>query len=311
MTKQTINVGTSANDRRGDSLRTAFQKVNANFTELYSSSGFTGTTDRLINNDAELILSSTGALTFPDGLTITDSVFERRVESGGDAVGSKLVITDNDISIERYLDPDGLNNIERARVYANNSGVGMSYTAESVGGTVETTMGIDGASASISSTDGVVTNNWLFDVGGETILPGILQLPSNSYIRQRHSFTRTTTASAPAASATVVWSANQDWTSAIKLTIQVEGNVTSDSTGWHVQTCEATIASRGYANGTSGYGDPEMTVYGVIHTSVSPLATFEVQRNATTRLVEVVATGADINNNITVSIHSVEIGTTD
>jgi hypothetical protein len=311
MAKQTINVGITANDKKGDSLRAAFQKVNANFTELFNSSGFTGTTDRLINNDAELILSSTGTLTFPDGLTISDSVFEQRVESEGDAVGSKLVITDNEISIERYLDPDGLNNLERARVYANNSGVGMAYTSESVGGTVETTMGIDGASASISSTDGVVTNNWLFDVGGETILPGILQLPSNSYIRQRHSFTRTSIESAPAATATVIWSASQDWISSIKLTIQVEGNVTGDATGWHVQTCEATIASRGYADGTYGYGDPEMTVYGVVHTSAFPLATFEVQRNATTRLVEVVSTGADINNNIIVSIHSVEIGTTD
>ena len=54
-----------------------------------------------------------------------------------------------------------------------------------------------------------------------------------------------------------------------------------------------------------------MSVYGIIYTSVSPLATFEVQRNATTRLVEVLATGTDLNNNIIVSIHSVEIGTTD
>lgn len=36
MAKQTINVGTTANDRKGDSLRAAFQKVNANFTELYN-----------------------------------------------------------------------------------------------------------------------------------------------------------------------------------------------------------------------------------------------------------------------------------
>ena len=38
MTKQVINVGTTANDKQGDSLRTAFQKVNANFTELYAAS---------------------------------------------------------------------------------------------------------------------------------------------------------------------------------------------------------------------------------------------------------------------------------
>lgn len=35
MAKQTINVGSTANDKTGDSLRAAFQKVNANFTELY------------------------------------------------------------------------------------------------------------------------------------------------------------------------------------------------------------------------------------------------------------------------------------
>ncbi|CAB4125997.1 hypothetical protein UFOVP181_241 [uncultured Caudovirales phage] len=36
MTKQIINIGRTANDRSGDPLRTAFEKVNANFTELYS-----------------------------------------------------------------------------------------------------------------------------------------------------------------------------------------------------------------------------------------------------------------------------------
>lgn len=39
MTKQSINVGTTANDKKGDSLRAAFQKVNANFTELYTALG--------------------------------------------------------------------------------------------------------------------------------------------------------------------------------------------------------------------------------------------------------------------------------
>lgn len=36
MTKQVINVGTAANDRKGDSLRAAFTKVNENFTELFN-----------------------------------------------------------------------------------------------------------------------------------------------------------------------------------------------------------------------------------------------------------------------------------
>lgn len=36
MAKQTINIGTTANDGTGDPLRTAFDKVNDNFTELYN-----------------------------------------------------------------------------------------------------------------------------------------------------------------------------------------------------------------------------------------------------------------------------------
>ena len=39
MAKQNINVGSSPNDRSGDSLRSAFQKINANFTELYTALG--------------------------------------------------------------------------------------------------------------------------------------------------------------------------------------------------------------------------------------------------------------------------------
>jgi hypothetical protein len=39
MAKQNINVGTTANDKKGDSLRAAFVKVNANFSELYTALG--------------------------------------------------------------------------------------------------------------------------------------------------------------------------------------------------------------------------------------------------------------------------------
>jgi hypothetical protein len=63
MTKQTINVGATANDKQGDSLRAAFQKVNANFTELYTALG--------INEDTDLNL---GAFEFAGSvMTTTDS----------------------------------------------------------------------------------------------------------------------------------------------------------------------------------------------------------------------------------------------
>ena len=39
MAKQTINIGTSANDGTGDPLRSAMDKTNDNFTELYNGAG--------------------------------------------------------------------------------------------------------------------------------------------------------------------------------------------------------------------------------------------------------------------------------
>lgn len=38
MAKQVINIGASPNDKTGDPLRTAFTKINDNFTELYTIS---------------------------------------------------------------------------------------------------------------------------------------------------------------------------------------------------------------------------------------------------------------------------------
>jgi hypothetical protein len=37
MAQQTINIGTAANDGSGDPLRTAFDKCNDNFTEIYNA----------------------------------------------------------------------------------------------------------------------------------------------------------------------------------------------------------------------------------------------------------------------------------
>jgi hypothetical protein len=63
MAKQNINVGTAANDKKGDSLRAAFVKVNANFTELYTALG--------INADGTLNL---GAFEFTGSvMSTTDS----------------------------------------------------------------------------------------------------------------------------------------------------------------------------------------------------------------------------------------------
>jgi hypothetical protein len=96
MAKQSINVGATANDKKGDSLRAAFQKVNANFTELYTALGlvvdanlnlgafeFAGSTLSTTDSTAIVIdqavtasshLTIGGDLTFPDA-TVQSTAF--------------------------------------------------------------------------------------------------------------------------------------------------------------------------------------------------------------------------------------------
>jgi len=78
MAKQTINVGTTANDNTGDTLRVSFTKVNANFTELYTNVA-TGSSDRLINGANQLILGTDGTTTFP---TLTVPISDNANPSG-------------------------------------------------------------------------------------------------------------------------------------------------------------------------------------------------------------------------------------
>jgi len=74
MTQQTLNIGSNANDGTGDTLRVAMQKVNENFTEVYSAPGitvdslsFSGNeiTATRSNDDIVFQPAGSGGVTFP------------------------------------------------------------------------------------------------------------------------------------------------------------------------------------------------------------------------------------------------------
>lgn len=78
MAKQTINIGTVANDGTGDQLRIAFDKTNDNFNEVYLA-GPVGTNIRVVGNT----LSSTD----------TDGDVELTANGTGRVVASALTVT--------------------------------------------------------------------------------------------------------------------------------------------------------------------------------------------------------------------------
>jgi hypothetical protein len=83
MAQLTINVGTNANDGTGDDLRTAMQKVNTNFTELYTASPLTSSISiedneirsNVSNANLKLTASGTGVIEF-EGIQIRDNHIE-------------------------------------------------------------------------------------------------------------------------------------------------------------------------------------------------------------------------------------------
>jgi hypothetical protein len=95
MTKQVINVGTTANDKKGDSLRAAFQKVNNNFTDLFTA--FRGwrvvrSTYTAQNGDRIIADTSNGPFTIALPSSPTEG-FYIEIADGGDFSANNLLLT--------------------------------------------------------------------------------------------------------------------------------------------------------------------------------------------------------------------------
>ncbi|MEL0016352.1 MAG: hypothetical protein VW715_14115 [Rhodospirillales bacterium] len=115
MAQQTLNIGTTANDGTGDTLRVAMDKVNDNFDEIYASPiindhiTITGNEIRANRSNDDLVLepSGTGVVTAPAvtidaNINITDNVIKTTV-SNADLVLSpsgtgSVVISKGDIN---------------------------------------------------------------------------------------------------------------------------------------------------------------------------------------------------------------------
>lgn len=91
MTQQVINVGSTANDGTGDPLRTAFQKINSNFSELYGL-GAAGSNLDLSDNEIAATNSNGNVELAPNGsgqvVVIDDSVTIASSKTPATSVGA-------------------------------------------------------------------------------------------------------------------------------------------------------------------------------------------------------------------------------
>ena len=120
MAQQTINIGSAANDGTGDPLRTAFDKVNDNFTELYGVTAAGTGNNVAISGNSIISENSNGNIVLdPNG---TGNVVI--------ATGAELVITDRtDHAIPYTEETTGELSFTSKLTY--NAGTG-TFTAEDI-----------------------------------------------------------------------------------------------------------------------------------------------------------------------------------
>jgi hypothetical protein len=191
MTQQLINAGATANTGTGDTLRTGAQKINANFTELYT----------LLNNiqlpTYTLPTATTSILggVKPDGSTITinNGIISAPVTNyvlpiatsqalGGVKIGANINITSGVISVAApYSLPTASTSIkggvkvDGSTITIDSNGVihgTASYTLPTA--TTDTLGGVKVDGSSITISNGIISSQYQIPIASTTLLGGVI-----------------------------------------------------------------------------------------------------------------------------------------
>ena len=158
MAQQTVSIGSTANDGTGDPLRTAFTKINANFSELYGASPFgqqisiTGNQISANSSNADLVLSGSG----------TGSVVASAIRISGTSISSD---DSTQVQVNENLDVGGNitasgNITATGNIFANgniNLGNASGDQTKVVGVFEADNIQIDGTTITTNTTNGSVT----------------------------------------------------------------------------------------------------------------------------------------------------------
>lgn len=169
MAQQTVNIGASANDGTGDALRTAFDKINDNFTELYSVTAAGSGNNVAISGNSIISENSNGDIILdPNGtgnVVIATAANFRITDHTDNAV--VYVDSDGDVQFSSSLTFDGtdltaasakISDLTSGRVtYAGTSGALQDSANLTFNGTTLTTTALTVDSISIN--DNNITSN--------------------------------------------------------------------------------------------------------------------------------------------------------
>ena len=168
MAKQTINVGSTANDGTGDKLRDAFVKVNANFTELYSDDA--GDVNSVNAGTGISVDQTTGAV------TVTNSAPDQTVSlaDGGDIAVSgtypSFTLTNSAPNATHTGDVTGATTLTIANDTIDSDRIGVQYKTNVVLGSGENNLDFSAAQIFTKTISGATTLTFSNAVTGDVKL---------------------------------------------------------------------------------------------------------------------------------------------
>ena len=147
MARQNINIGSSANDGTGDPLRTAFDKINDNFVELYGTDNDINTLDA--NLDVNTFAITTGVTN--GDITVTPNG-TGSIKLGAMKFNGTTLSSDDStiININEGLVVDGTANISGATTLATSLTLATGATVTGIDN------GALGSSATLLATQGAI-----------------------------------------------------------------------------------------------------------------------------------------------------------
>ena len=133
MTQQIINIGTSPNDKSGDPLRSAFIKINANFTELYATTSADVQIPTQSNNGGKYLTTNGTILSWGSISTTTNQLVNGAHTV---TVGSDGYLTVESLYVQGYLKGVDGSTGSTGQVLTRQSNGGVAW-ANATGGTVD------------------------------------------------------------------------------------------------------------------------------------------------------------------------------
>lgn len=169
MTKQTIGIGSTANDGTGDPLRDAFDKVNDNFNEVYSAFTFASNNATAANNIL-LGTGTTNTVANSSTVKISNSTSEVSTTTGSILIGNSTVNTTSNSSTIVVSNSTSSITISEGTVTVGNSTVNTSANSSLVNAT----------SVTVNSNTGLTLGTAVTTANGFTYLPNGLILQYGS-----------------------------------------------------------------------------------------------------------------------------------